>query len=99
MPSFNYNDSLIAYFLGSLALSGTAPEIHEAVNSLKRLGLITIERTDPLVVFTLSQKGNDAGKGLHRGRGLWFESPTKGYAVAPIKPFFGGFARKLFSCV
>lgn len=64
LPCLSCNDSLIADFLDSLALSGTTPEIREAVNSLERLGLVTIERADPLLVFRLTQKGDDAAKGL-----------------------------------
>ena len=79
LTGFSCNDSLIAYFLGSLALSGTAPEICEAVNSLERLGLVTIERTDPLVVFTLTQKGDDAGKGLIVVEGVLRPSPDCPY--------------------
>ena len=64
LPCFSCNDSLIADILGLLALSGTAPEIREVVNGLERLGLVIIERTDPLLVFRLTQKGDETAKGL-----------------------------------
>lgn len=64
LPCLSCNDSLITDFLGSLALSGTTPEIREVVNGLERLGLVIIERTDPLLVFKLTQKGDETAKGL-----------------------------------
>ena len=34
------------------------------MNGLERLGLVIIERTDPLLVFKLTQKGDETAKGL-----------------------------------
>lgn len=79
LPCFSCNDRLISDFLDSLALSGTTPEIREAVNSLERLGLVTIERSEPLLVFTLTQKGDEAGKGLIGVEGVLRPSPDCPY--------------------